>query len=129
MHEDEQHKLDGGERELEAALRGLKPEAVQADPIACAYDAGRTAAARRASAWRMTSAGLSIVLITMMLVPMRSPRSSSDTELHGEVATVVSLPHNNRSTYFTTRDAVLTRGVDVLPASRGSANALSMRGL
>ena len=130
MQEDEPCKLDGGERELEAALRGLKPDIINVDPIACAFEAGRTATARRASVWRTTSVALSIAVVVMMTVPMRSPRSSSsETAPHQGIATVVALPRGNRSTYFSTRDAVLTRGVDVLPASRGSADALSMRGL
>ena len=127
-HDDEQ--LSGGERELEAALRGLKPGATSVDPVVCAFEAGRTAGARRVTAWRSTTAALSLALIVSILIPARSPtRSSRENATIGSYATVMPLPRTNQPTYFSTRDAVLDRGVDVLPASTGSAKLLSMRGL
>jgi hypothetical protein len=130
MHERDDEQLSGGERELEAALRGLKPGATSVDPVACAFEAGRTAGARRVTAWRSTTAALSLALIVSILIPARSAtRSSRENATIGGYATVLPLPRTNQPTYFSTRDAVLDRGVDVLPASTGSAKPMSMRGL
>jgi hypothetical protein len=130
MHEHEEQNLDGAERELEAALRGLKPGPATIDPIACAFEAGRKTGARRATAWRSTAAAMSVALIVSILIPMRGSSSRDVPPMQNEFATVVSLPsHTPGPTYFSTRDAVLDRGVDVLPASRGAATPVSLRGL
>jgi hypothetical protein len=129
MHEDEQDNLDGAERELEAALRGLKPGPATIDPLACAFEAGRKTGARRAIVWRSTAAAMAVALLVSILIPTRSSSSRDASPTQNEFATVVSLPsHTTGPTYFSTRDAVLDRGVDVLPASRGAATPLSLRG-
>src|SRR3954454_6530636 len=83
MHENDQHNRDGGERELEAALRGLRPAATAGplDPIACAFDAGRRAASQRANPWRATSAVLAIVLTVTVLNPRVIPPAVKSTPI------------------------------------------------
>ncbi len=130
MREHEEHNLAGAERELEVALRGLKPGPATIDPLGCAFEAGRKTGARRAIVWRSTAAATSVALIVYILLPMRGASSRDASPMRNEFATVVSQPsHSTGPTYFSTRDAVLDRGVDVLPASRGAATPLSLRGL
>ena len=130
MHEHEQFNIDGADREFEAALRGLKPGPATIDPLTCAFEAGQVSASRRATAYRSTAAALSVALVISVLIPIRVTSQPARQASDENYATLASLPaRTNQGAYLTTRNAVLERGVDVLPASTGSAKPMSMRGL
>ncbi len=75
MSNEFEERLSAGERELENALRTLKP-AVDVDAIACAYAAGAASANRSLRTWRAAAAVLAIGFGAMAFISMSQDSSS-----------------------------------------------------
>ena len=128
----EQH-LSGADRELEDALGGLRPRAAAGvDPLACAFEAGRTSARQSLRAWRAASgllaATLAVVAVVLPNQSGRQTRSGTGSSVARNDALplpprhAVGLASSSRAglaNYYALRDDVLARGPDVLPAPAG----------
>lgn len=129
MQENERHNLDGADRELEAALRGLKPaiRGTPLDPVACAFNAGRRAARQQTNPWRMTSAILAIALALAVLYPGVSPPSVKSTavvasrESAATLSSAASPQGLSALSVIRLRDIALERGLDAMPHTQDSS--------
>jgi hypothetical protein len=128
MQEPERDNLTGGERELEAALRQLAPARAGAgtglDPVACAFEAGRQVAARRATAWQATSVVVfAVALAVVILNPLsiRSPSNVAPLVARLEPARPPSQQALSTLSVIRLRDVALERGLDAMPRTQQSA--------
>lgn len=129
MQDDE--RLTPVERELEAALSGLKPAGAVANRDRVMFLAGRASMHRRNRLWQGVSAFLVVALAASLVArskpdmpptehgvvvatdnQVRSPSAASDTIQDNDPARVKAMRN-----YMRLRRAVLDRGVDALPNS------------
>jgi hypothetical protein len=68
-------------------------------------------------------------LLLLLLASILIPTKREDARNYVSNANVATTVTPVRATYLATRDAVLDRGVDVLPASTGSAKPVSLHGM
>jgi hypothetical protein len=119
--------LSGEDRELEAALSGLRPAASQVDALACAFDAGQTRAARALRFWRGASGLLAAMLAVAIVLPVPPARRASSSSV-AERPSGSNAPAE-LAAYYAIRDDVMNRGPDALPAALGHvSNSLDVRG-
>lgn len=121
-----EHSLTRSERELEEALRTLRPSSPSVDPIALAFAAGATSARRTLWMWRSAAAllcvalGLSIVARSRQLwrtdpTPV-TPSLARETPAPSVPSTTFTYVHQLRSAgaYLRLRNRVLTHGFEAL---------------
>jgi hypothetical protein len=72
MHTPEE--MSPSQRELEGALRSLRPDAARVDDVELAFRLGAAAGARRVRAWQRTSAlnGIAVVALALALIGTRA---------------------------------------------------------
>lgn len=137
QNEHDEQELTPAERELEAALRALRPAKPGLDPIALAFQAG---AARQVPAlwmWRAAAAVLAIALAVSIIASDRHRQTTTTTTTPARALAVQPQP-SPAGQYFTMetrttpsqwrlRDRVLDQGLDalVVPAhSPAAADAI-----
>ena len=116
------------ERELEAALAGLAPARSGIDRDRVMFDVGRFSVRRSKRLWQ----GLSSVLVVLLLASVLARPTLSGAERGPEVVPRSIAAVSTRSLepvdqqqieafrqYVRTRQAVLDRGVEAIPASSG----------
>ena len=116
------------ERELEAALGGLKPAPSAIDRDRVLFHAGRASVRRSTRLWQGLSSALAILLLASVL---RGPFSTDSRQrpevvarpearvLYRPAAAVDQGQIEAFRHYVRTRRAVLDRGVEAIPASSG----------
>src|SRR5262249_21993681 len=65
----EQDELNPAERELEAAMKSLRPVMTRLDPVSAAYEAGRRSCRSEVRVWRAAAAALALVGAGVWLLP------------------------------------------------------------
>jgi hypothetical protein len=124
-------RLTPSERELEAALGGLKPARAAMNRDRLMFQAGRAAARRQSRLWQAVSACLTIVLLasiayrpaptaveTGVVTVASRPQPAQAIEPAGERHDMPGLRYfESANDYVRMRAAVLRRGIDALPAS------------
>jgi hypothetical protein len=130
------NEMNGADRELEDALRGLKPADARIDPLECAFHAGQHAAQKRVLVWRSTCAALAIALSAAILMPLRSATPSREhvASPAAQFATTTSTtPIREPETLsdisvLRLRNVALEHGIDATPRSSGTrGKSLSVR--
>jgi hypothetical protein len=124
-------RLTPSERELEAALGDLKPAGASLNRDQLMFQAGKASAKRQNHFWQAVSACLGVVLVGSLAyhVPPRTVQTSVVTVANqaqpAPSAEVTSQRYEmpgfryfeSSSEYTRMRAAVLSRGIDALPAS------------
>jgi hypothetical protein len=124
-------RLTPSERELEAALGGLKPTRATMNRDQVMFQAGRASAKRQNHFWQAVSAYLTVVLVASIayhsgpttiqtgIVPVASrPQSAPAAGAVSQRHDVPGLRYFEQvNDYTRMRAAVLRRGIDALPAS------------
>ena len=133
MSRDEPFELNPAERELESALRSLRPApASGVDAIAAAVAAG--AASRRPSiyAWRAAAAVLVVALGAAVTLPSRSATSPPAVVAEAPAVRLLATEPRGAGAYVRLRQRVLDQGLDALPipahASDGKAKRILRAG-
>jgi hypothetical protein len=65
----DEHELNPGDCELEAALRTLTPAAVPIDAVSTAFEAGRRSARRQVYIWRSAAAAMLLMSAGVWMIP------------------------------------------------------------
>ncbi len=134
-------RLSAGERELETALRALKP-AVDVDAIACAYAAGAASGNRSLRAWRAAAAVLAVAFGTVAITSAKhaspidsrpiaatphtplielEPRDRHPSDIPAATMMVSeSRDANAPDGYLQLRDKLLNHGLDAFPPTSAS---------
>jgi hypothetical protein len=115
--------LSPAEREVEAALRGLRPTDAGLDPLVIAYRAGASRRETSLWMWRAAAAVFAIALGAVVLIGNRQ----NDSNVSRGTLAVDQRPHRTPSTLLVTmpparkspsyerlRDRVLEHGLDAL---------------
>jgi hypothetical protein len=122
-NEREQDELSPAEREVEAALRGLRPADAGIDPLVIAYRAG--SARRETSLW-MWRAAAAVFAIALGAVVLSGNRQDDSSVSRGTLAVdpqprrtpstllVTMPPARSSPSYERLRDRVLEHGLDAL---------------
>ena len=129
MSLEDEPDLTPADRELEAALRGLRPASAGVDAVAIAYAAGAASARRALFRWRAVAAGLALALGASIVVTAVQPRASEPTiaqaperEPLQAVAAATYPPESvGAAAYLRLRDNVLDRGLDALTSPAPSS--------
>ncbi|MBN1846938.1 MAG: hypothetical protein JW810_14725 [Sedimentisphaerales bacterium] len=128
----QENGLTPAQRELEAALGGLQPAAMQIERDRFLYQAGRASATRRNRAWPVLTAALSVMLGLSLLhrgepeiqtvpveriVYVQSPGHAPAAVFPAAGWTPAADPDllQAQAYYVQLRDRVLTEGLDALP--------------
>ena len=113
----EEDELNPVERELEAALKSLRPRATRLDPVAAAYCAGQQSAHREVRRWRVATAAVALLGAGTWLLPMGQNLSRQKRVLVPVVAAVSPemRPVPDQS-LIVLRKIVWEKGVDNLAA-------------
>jgi len=123
--------LTPSEREIEAALGGLRPARAPMNRDRVMFDAGRTSARRQNRIWQGISGCLGIVLlVTVMYRPPATGVESDRNAVASDVGNPLPVDAANRlrdsfhrewpdpiADYVRLRRAVLKQGIEALPAA------------
>jgi hypothetical protein len=124
-------RLTSMEKELEAALGGLKPSGAGISRDRVMFAAGQASVRRRGHVWQ----GVSAALVVLLLVSLAwrpgptGPQPSLETVAHKPPAISTTLTSREAidqrgveafRRYVRTRRAVLTHGIEVLPVAPAS---------
>jgi hypothetical protein len=111
-----QEELIGPDREMEDALRSLRPDKKSAtDPFAIAFEAGRQSAARSTRIWKFTGFAACVFACVSLALPMiHRDRSSVPRIAHAAIASSSVEPLSEFSA-LKLRNTALDRGLDALP--------------
>jgi hypothetical protein len=124
-------RLTPSERELEAALGGLKPARAGTNRDRFMFQAGRASGRRQNRLWQAVSCCLGIVLAASLVYRQAPPTVATPapivathvqdpppTEIAGRYYDLPATRYSGPiSEYLRMRAAVLRRGIDALPAS------------
>lgn len=104
--------INPADRELESALRGLKPVASAVDPIGCAFDAGRASMRRQNRTWQGACAALLVCVGALATLRTgQAPQQPSDPGVYA-----AATPTASPDSYLLVRNRVLQDGLGALPS-------------
>ncbi|MBN1362892.1 MAG: hypothetical protein JW993_20000 [Sedimentisphaerales bacterium] len=125
-------KLTPMERELELALGGLKPPGVSVNRDRVMFRAGQASMRRRNHLWQGVSAMLVVLLLTSIVSrpDPAGPEQRVETVAYEPSVSSPGEPLDRQQAeafrqYVRTRQAVLDRGIEALPASPVSHSSIA----
>jgi hypothetical protein len=129
--DNDKDNLTPAERELEGALRGLKPAGVSIDRDRLMFAAGRASAGRSVFRWRVTSAAAAVLVGSMALTSLSrlgGPQGGEKIVYVNQPAATPSAPQQQQPSRVATveRDEIPLRST-LLITSTGEPNTLSIR--
>jgi hypothetical protein len=127
MPNEEPH-LTPAERELAEAMSRLKIARAGVDPLAVAFDAGRSSARRAVLKWKTAAAVLLLGLAGALMLPLRPVPATVIVKIDPQL---VAAGDTQLASYYSIRNDVLARGVSALPEyapRRGAAAPLRAGG-
>jgi hypothetical protein len=118
----EENELTPPQRELAAALAGLRPKAAGIDRNRLMFRAGQASMRKRQYAWQGLAAGLAVCLASLLWLRQAQNVAVAPTPQGARMTLQLPAVHNESEPreaatgeYLHLRDAVLAKGLDALP--------------